>query len=148
MSKRCILIRAASSACYLIICFSVALLQRMLWKFWLEGRINKDLSLHSQCCFIILFPQKKAIVSFLQKKKNVSLSAEMRLGEQNTVFFHISGFFFWNAFRWMEPFLKYSRLKCIHRFSRLGPFILFCFFLSTEWWQIYHFSQLTYHSDR
>lgn len=118
-----------NSACYLILCFSLSPLQRILWKFCLEGRVNKDLSLHSQCCFIIIFLQKKRNYVISAKEKTLSLSADMRLGEQHTVFFHICGVFFWNTFRWMEPFLKHSKLKCSHSFCRLGPFILFCFFV-------------------
>lgn len=126
MSKRCQCCRNASSACYFINCFSVSPLQRVLWKLYLEGRVNKYLSLYSQCYFITLFLQKKTIVSFL--KKSLSLSAEMRLGEQRTVFFHNSILFLKHT-EMIEPILKHSKLKCSPSYSRWGPFILFCFFV-------------------
>lgn len=114
----------------LIICFSVSILQRILWNFGLDGRVNIDLSLHCQCCLIfVFFSLEKNNCAISAKEKASLLSAEMICGEQcGLCFFHVC-FFFWSIFRWMEPILKPIKWKCAHSFSRLGPFILFYLFI-------------------
>lgn len=113
----------------LIICFSVSILQRILWRFGLDGRVNIDLSLHCQCCLIfVFFLGEDQLCHFCKRKSFIAFCRDEMWGTMCFVFFHFF-FFFWSVFRWMEPILKPIKWKCAHSFSRLGPFILFYLFI-------------------
>lgn len=61
-------------------------------------------------------------------KEGNFVSAEMTWETTYSAFSYF-WLFFWNTLRWMELFLKHSKLKCSQSFSRLEPFTLFCFFV-------------------
>lgn len=133
VSKRCFGVPCwgcciASSACCLIPGFWCPLCKEHFFTLgWKEELTTICHCIVSAVSSFFFLRKKKQLCHFCKRKSFVS--AEIRLEEQHTVFFSYFWLFYWNTFRWMGLFLKYSKLKCSQGFSRLGLFILFCFFV-------------------